>query len=92
MRRLLLGSALLLVGLTQTPGLAARAARAAANPAQQAIVECRQMYAGDRGMSGNQTRPTSIESCFRQKTGHYPNELGIPIYPPGYDPAGNGTR
>ena len=94
MRQLLLASSLLLFGsgLMAGPAEAARDARGAGASTQRAIAECRQMYDGDRGMSGNQSRPTSIEGCFKQKTGRYPGELGIPIYPSGYDPSGNGPR
>jgi hypothetical protein len=43
------------------------------------------MYGGDRGKAGNQAKPIRVEGCFKQATGHYPFELGIPLYPPGYD-------
>ncbi len=87
MRKCLLGSAMLLVCLSQMPaqGKAVRAAAGADASAQQAIVQCRRMYGGDRGKAVNQARPIWIESCFKVKTGRYPFELGIPIYPPGYD-------
>jgi hypothetical protein len=87
MRRFLLGSAAALVCLSQipTPGDAARPPRGASAQAQQAIIECRQRYSGNRGRAVNQARSTFIEGCFKQATGHYPFELGIPIYPPGYD-------
>jgi hypothetical protein len=52
---------------------------------KQAIVECRQMYGGDRGKVVNQVKPIWVENCFKQKTGHFPFEFGIPLYPPGYD-------
>jgi hypothetical protein len=87
MRKVLLGPAVLLAGLSQmpTPGAAARAARGADAAAQHAIVACRQMYSGNRGRAVNQARPMFIEGCFKQMTGRYPFELGIPIYPVGYD-------
>jgi hypothetical protein len=86
MRKSLLGAAVLLACWSQvsTPGHAARAAHGASAAAQQAIVECRQQYSGNRGRAVNQARSTFIEGCFKQKTGRYPFELGIPIYPPGY--------
>jgi hypothetical protein len=88
MRNLIVGlSALVLfTGPAPKPSEAATAARIASSSAQQAIVECRARYGGDRGRAGNQRRPIWIEDCFKEKTGRYPFELGIPIYPPGYDP------
>jgi hypothetical protein len=85
MRAVLLGSATLILLVWQTCVPSAQAARAGAGAAQAAIVKCRQMYSGDRGKAVDQAKGTFIESCFKQATGHYPFELGIPIYPPGYD-------
>jgi hypothetical protein len=88
MRKSSIGSAALLalcLGDLSASGAPARATRGADAFAQRAIVACRQMYGGDRGKAGNQGKPIWIENCFRDKTGHYPFELGIPLYPPGYD-------
>jgi hypothetical protein len=88
MRHAVIGSAVLFAVLSQMPPqqLAAATARAGNGAAQQAIVECRARYSGDRGQAGNLQTSSSIESCFKGKTGRYPFELGIPLYPPGYDP------
>jgi hypothetical protein len=88
MGKFLLGSsALAVLCLAQVPatGAPARGPRGADAAAQQAIVECRQMYGGDRGKAVNQAKPIWVENCFKQKIGRYPFELGIPLYPPGYD-------
>lgn len=76
--------------LWQTP--LAQAARAGGGGAQKAIIKCRQMYGGDRGKAVNQAKPILVENCFKQATGHYPFELGIPLYPPGYDWFANPDR
>jgi hypothetical protein len=49
------------------------------------IVFCRQAYGGDRGKAINQAKPIWVENCFKQKTGYYPFQPGIPLYPPDYD-------
>ena len=88
MRKFLFGLsalAMLCLGQMPAPAAPARAPRGEVSGMQQAIVECRQMYGGDRGKAVNQVKPIWIESCFKQKTGHFPFELGIPLYPPGYD-------
>jgi hypothetical protein len=88
MRTPLLGSSLLLVlclADLSASGAPLRAPRGTDASAQQAIVQCRQMYGGDRGKAVNQAKPIWVENCFKQKTGHFPFELGIPLYPPGYD-------
>jgi len=85
MRTFLPGSAALIVCLWQTLAPSAQAARAGGSAAQEALVRCRQMYGGDRGKAGNQAKPLWVESCFRRATGHYPSEVGLPLYPPGYD-------
>lgn len=88
MRTPLLGSLLLLalcLADISASGAPLRAPHGADASAQQAIVQCRQMYGGDRGKAVNQAKPIWIENCFKQKTGHFPFELGIPLYPPGYD-------
>ena len=85
MRTFLLPSAVLIVCASALPttGLAARTGAGAA--AQQAIIECRQTYGGYRGKAVEQAKPIYVERCFKQKTGYYPFQLGIPLYPPGYD-------
>jgi hypothetical protein len=58
---------------------APRPARSADNvsTAQKAMEECSLNYCGNRSSSVQQARAIWIESCFRQKTGQYPAELGI---------------
>ena len=88
MRNIMLGSAVLFAVLSQAPLQQSMAATAglAKGSAQQAIAECRDRYGGDRGRAGNLQSSMLIESCFKGKTGRYPSQLGIPLYPPGYDP------
>jgi hypothetical protein len=45
--------------------------------AQKAMDECSLNYCGNRSSSVQQARAIWIESCFRQKTGKYPAELGM---------------
>ena len=88
MRTFRLGSAAVILLVWQTLAPAAQAARAGPGTAgslQEWIVKCRQMYGGDRGRPINHVKSMLVESCFKQATGRYPFELGIPIYPPGYD-------
>jgi hypothetical protein len=55
-------------------------AQAAPNSAaQQAMQECALMYCGPRNPSVMQQKSTLVESCFRQKTGRTPAELGISL-------------
>jgi hypothetical protein len=88
MRNIMVGSAVLLAVIGQIPLQQSKAAAAALakGSAQQAIAECRDRYAGDRGRGGNLQTSMLIESCFKGKTGRYPFQLGIPLYPAGYDP------
>ena len=88
MRNVMIGSAIVLAVLGQFPLQQSEAAAAglAKGSAQQAITECRERYAGDRGRAGNQQTSMMIESCFKGKTGRYPFQLGIPLYQAGYDP------
>jgi hypothetical protein len=88
MRKYLLGSSVILtlcLGHLSVSGAPLRAPHSADASAQQAIVWCRQAYGGDRGKAVNQAKPIWVENCFKQKTGYYPFQLGIPLYPPGYD-------
>jgi hypothetical protein len=88
MRKSLFGSSVLVVlCLYQMTASAApaRAPRGEANALQQAIVECRQAYGGDRGKAVNQVKSIWVENCFKTKTGRFPFEVGIPLYPLGYD-------
>jgi hypothetical protein len=50
------------------------------NQYERAIMECRSYYFGQRSPSTSATRPMMIESCFYQKTGKFPAQVGIPIY------------
>jgi hypothetical protein len=87
MWKLMFGMAALLIFSTQMPeqSEAAKAAGATNASAAKAIAECRARYSCDRGHFGNQMKPMWIEACFKEKTGKWPSELGVPLYPPGFD-------
>src|SRR5262245_58754689 len=58
---------------------AAQHAPKATSAAQQAMNECALNYCGPRSPSVSQSKGILVESCFRQKTGHSPAEMGIAI-------------
>ena len=49
------------------------------NAAQKAMDECTRSYCGIRSRSVRGSRSMLMESCFRQKTGRFPAEMGIAI-------------
>jgi hypothetical protein len=65
----------LLVSVWQIP----TAAQAAPSAAQKVMNECAMQYCGYRSPSVSQSRAIWIESCFRQKMGRSPIEMGIAI-------------
>jgi hypothetical protein len=54
-------------------------AQGAPSAAQKVMNECALQYCGHRSPSVRQSRPMLIESCFRQKMGRSPVEMGITI-------------
>ena len=54
-------------------------AQGAPSAAQKVMNECALQYCGHRSPSVAQARPMLIESCFRQKMGRSPVEMGITI-------------
>jgi hypothetical protein len=69
----------LLATLLLTPALAQPAARGRLhlNEAQRAMLECARNYCGYRSPSVTGARGLWVETCFRQKTGKTPAEMGI---------------
>ena len=63
----------LLAGVWQIPATA----QGAPGEAQRAMYECALNYCGHRSPSVRQARSIWIESCFVQKVGRYPAEMGI---------------
>jgi hypothetical protein len=49
------------------------------NAAQKAMDECARAYCGIRSRSVRGARPMLMESCFRQKTGRFPAQMGMAI-------------
>ena len=68
-----------LATLHLTPALAQPAARGRVNlnEAQRAMLECARNYCGYRSPSVTGARGLWVETCFRQKTGKTPAEMGI---------------
>jgi hypothetical protein len=74
--RIPLSALSLLAFLCLTPAQAAPRP-AVGSSAQQAMNECALNYCGPRSPSVTQSKGVLVESCFRQKTGHSPAELGV---------------
>jgi hypothetical protein len=69
---------LLVCTLPVMPGMVHAAAKTAEMGAAQKVWdECAIQYCGIRSRSVRGSRPALIEGCFRQKTGHYPGQMGI---------------
>jgi len=67
----------LVASLTQMTPLQAAPKSQNGVAAQRAMDECALQYCGYRSASVTQSKPMWVESCFRQKTGRTPAEMGV---------------